>query len=97
MVKDILTGAVAIISLCFGRHLCQEANKVIHGGTPKDPVSFRALSRYPSGDYGKHWDKKDVPEMVRVFGSFLIIAGSIGIIQTLWRFIEFWRHHGAGP
>ena len=86
MVQTVATVLVSLICLCLGQHLRHEANKVLHGGEPKDPISFKALSRYPGGDYGKHWEKKDNPEMVRLLGIFLVLAGSLGIIQTLWPF-----------
>lgn len=77
---------VSLLFLCLGLHLRREANKVLHGGTPKDPITFKALSRYPAADCGKHWKNKDDPERVRVLGLLLIVFGVGGIIQTLWRF-----------
>lgn len=77
---------VSLLFLCLGLHLRREANRVMHGEKPKDPITFKALSRYPAADYGEHWKHKDDPEMVRVLGLLLVIFGVGGIIQTLWRF-----------
>jgi hypothetical protein len=83
-----LTVLGSLVCVCLGWHLRREANRVRRGEKPKDPVSFKALSRWPSGDWGEHWKKKDDPEMVKVFGWFLVLAGTLGIIQTLWQFFR---------
>lgn len=86
MVQTVAMVVVSLACLCLGWHLRREANKVLHGGKPRDPVSFQALSRYPSADFGEHWKKKGDPELVRVLGVFLVLAGLLGIIQAIWRF-----------
>ena len=80
MLKAIM-GIMSLIWMGVGVHLCREANHVLHGGKPKDPISFKALSRYPIDDYGEHWRKKGNPEMVLVLGGILFIGGVIGIVQ----------------
>ena len=77
---------VSLLFICLGLHLHREATRVLHGEKPKDPITFKALSRYPAADYGEHWKNKDDPERVRVWGLLLVIIGVGGIIQTLWSF-----------
>lgn len=86
ILQEVAMLLVSLLFICLGLHLRREANKVLRGGTPKDPITFKALSRYPTADYGEHWKNQDNPEMVRVLGLLLVIVGVGGIIQTLWRF-----------
>lgn len=86
--RMVATGVVSVVFVGVGWRLVREAERVLKGGEPKDPVSFKALARYPSGDFGEHWKKKDQPELVRVLGWFLVLAGVCGIVQTVWQVVR---------
>ena len=85
MWQTVAMGLVSLVFMCVGMYLRREANRVLRGGKPRDPITFKAVSRYPAGDFGEHWKEKDDPERVRVWGLLLIIIGVGGIVQTLWR------------
>lgn len=81
----VLMPLASLVFLAVGWHLRKEADRVSKGEKPKDPVAFHAAARYPTGDFGEYWKRKDDPDRVRVWGWLLMIIGVGGIIQTLWR------------
>lgn len=84
----VLMPAASLVFLAAGWRLRKEADRVSKGENPKDPVTFHAAARYPTGDFGEYWKKKDNPEMVRAWGWLLTLLGVGGILQTLWRAVR---------
>ncbi len=68
-------GVVGLLLSTSGIYLLWLRHQVDIGKKAPDEGTYKALSRYPLGDWGKHWEKAGDPSMVTLIGVLLSLIG----------------------